>query len=211
MSSKQCLNVVWFVVCFILAPFSLAHASGLEAGSWGGKVRAGPGKNYDQIGSLQNGDPVVLLKRFDVASSEYPWFELTFKGGQVGYQWGGILCAFESAVEGVYKQCEKDNRPLVPRLFACSEEAGLRSKNSKRETQIKFVANGPRNTDRFEIYWLDYDGQRKKYKTLTPGQSWTVKTYPSHPWLVLRVSNSGARSCFALVRGRKQSSELQVR
>ena len=79
MSSKQCLNVVWFVVCFILAPFSLAHASGLEAGSWGGKVRAGPGKNYDQIGSLQNGDPVVLLKRFDVASSEYPWFELTFK------------------------------------------------------------------------------------------------------------------------------------
>ena len=72
MSSKQCLNVVWFVVCFILAPFSLAHASGLEAGSWGGKVRAGPGKNYDQIGSLQNGDPVVLLKRFDVASSDYP-------------------------------------------------------------------------------------------------------------------------------------------
>ena len=49
MSSKQCLNVVWFVVCFILAPFSLAHASGLEAGSWGGKVRAGPGKNYDQV------------------------------------------------------------------------------------------------------------------------------------------------------------------
>ena len=31
MSSKQCLNVVWFVVYFILAPFSLAHASGLEA------------------------------------------------------------------------------------------------------------------------------------------------------------------------------------
>ena len=124
-SSKQCLNVVWFVVYFILAPFSLAHASGFEAGSWGGKARAGFGKNYDQIGSLQNGDPVVLLKRFDVASSEYPWFELTFKGGQVGYQWGGILCAFESAIEGVYKQFEKDNRPLVPRLFACSEEAGL--------------------------------------------------------------------------------------
>ena len=53
MSSKQCLNVVWFVVCFILAPFSLAHASGLEAGSWGGKVRAGPGKNYDQIAACK--------------------------------------------------------------------------------------------------------------------------------------------------------------
>tara|TARA_B100000989_G_scaffold183821_1_gene138344 strand:- start:409 stop:561 length:153 start_codon:yes stop_codon:yes gene_type:complete len=49
--------------------------SGLEAGAWGGKVRLGPCKNYDQIGSLQNGDPVVLLKRFDVASSDYPWFD----------------------------------------------------------------------------------------------------------------------------------------
>ena len=85
-SSKQCLNVVWFVVYFILAPFSSAHASGFEAGSWGGKARAGSGKNYDKIGGLQNGDPVVLLKRFNVASSEYPWFELTFKGGQVGYR-----------------------------------------------------------------------------------------------------------------------------
>ena len=81
--------------------------------------------------------------------------------------------------------------------------------NVKRK--FNFVANGPRNTDRFEICWLDYDGQRKKYKTLTHGQSWTVKTYPSHPWLVLRVSNSVAKSCFALVRGRKKSSELQVR
>ncbi len=111
---------------------------------------------------------MVLLERFDVASNDYPWLKLTFKAGQVGYQWGGILCALGAAIEGVYKKCEKDKRSLVSRLFACSEETGLRSKNSKREKQINFVANGARNTNRFEIYQIDYDGERQKYKTLTP-------------------------------------------
>ncbi|HAL75042.1 MAG TPA: hypothetical protein DCM70_00215 [Rhodobacteraceae bacterium] len=62
--------------------------------------------------------------------------------------------------------------------------------------------------DRFEIYWIEYDEQCQKYKTSTPGHSLMVKTHLSYPWLVLRVSNSGPKSCFALVRGRKQSSEL---
>ena len=71
---------------------SQAYASELKIGSWGGNVRSGPSMDYPKIGSLQNGDPVVLLKKQKPTSDGFNWFKIIYDKGQIGYQWGGILC-----------------------------------------------------------------------------------------------------------------------
>jgi Bacterial SH3 domain len=63
------------------------------AGSWGGVVRDGPGRQYRQVDSLKEGEPVTLMGRSDVIEDGYPWFKIISQSGQTGYQWGGILCS----------------------------------------------------------------------------------------------------------------------
>ncbi len=77
----------------------------VEAGSWGGKVRSGPGVSFEHIASLKEGDAVVLLERTDVVMNGYPWFRIKYETGYEGYKWGGILCATETWVEGVFERC----------------------------------------------------------------------------------------------------------
>lgn len=62
----------------------------VAAGSWGGVLRDGQGQQYRKIGSLAEGEPVTLMARTDVMDNGYPWFKITTKSGQSGYQWGGI-------------------------------------------------------------------------------------------------------------------------
>lgn len=77
----------------------------VRAGSWGGKLRSGPGMEYDQIGSLNIGDPVTLTEDTAIMMNGYPWFRLRTASGKEGYQWGGILCATTVPVDGVFKNC----------------------------------------------------------------------------------------------------------
>lgn len=79
-----------------------------EGASWGGVLRSGPGINYDQIGSLAEGQLVIIEHNTNVMFNGYPWFEISiyYNSGAIkqGYQWGGILCAFDKR-EGVFQQC----------------------------------------------------------------------------------------------------------
>ncbi len=34
------------------------------------------------------------------------------------------------------------------------------------------------------ILWIDFNGQPRDYAALAEGQSWTVKTYLTHPWMI---------------------------
>lgn len=77
----------------------------VRAGSWGGKLRSGPGMEYDQIGSLNIGDTVTLTEDTAIMMNGYPWFRLRTASGKDGYQWGGILCATGVPVEGIFKNC----------------------------------------------------------------------------------------------------------
>ncbi|MEM7692843.1 MAG: SH3 domain-containing protein [Pseudomonadota bacterium] len=61
--------------------------------SYGGIVRAGPGLNFNRVTSLGEGAPITLLRDTGVAMNGYNWFEIQYRGGRTGYQWGGILCA----------------------------------------------------------------------------------------------------------------------
>jgi von Hippel-Lindau disease tumor supressor len=61
------------------------------------------------------------------------------------------------------------------------ELKGLKSINSGLDTTITFVN---RTSQPVKIHWLDYDGKRKPYETLPPGQQCDQPTYVGHPWLV---------------------------
>ena len=99
------------VVCiFFNLQFGGAQAAGVEAGSWGGKVRAGPGKEFAKIGSLKNGDPVILVESTKIFLDGYEWFKIIYNNNSVGYHWGGILCGFDIPISGTYSVCEFDNR-----------------------------------------------------------------------------------------------------
>jgi SH3 domain-containing protein len=75
------------------------------AGSWGGVLRDGPGQQYRKIGSLAEGEPVTLMARTEVMENDFPWFKITTKSGQTGYQWGGILCAIGVERPGLFQTC----------------------------------------------------------------------------------------------------------
>jgi SH3 domain-containing protein len=77
----------------------------VAAGSWGGVLRDGPGQNYRQIGSLQEGEPVTLMSRSDVVENGFPWFKITTQSGKTGYQWGGILCSTGAERPDIFKTC----------------------------------------------------------------------------------------------------------
>lgn len=81
----------------------------MEGASWGGSVRSGPGIEFGKVGSLKEGALVELEENTGVQMNGYPWFKITqynSAGGVTlsGYQWGGILCAFD-AREGVHETC----------------------------------------------------------------------------------------------------------
>lgn len=79
-----------------------------EGASWGGVLRNGPGIEYDKIGFLTEGKLVIIERNTNVMFNGYPWFMISIydTAGNVkkGYQWGGILCAFDKR-DGVFQQC----------------------------------------------------------------------------------------------------------
>ena len=74
------------------------------AQSWGGIVRAGPGIEYDKLGSVAERTPIEILARTGDIMNGYPWFQIRFGDG-VGYQWGGIICGVNQPIDGAYEVC----------------------------------------------------------------------------------------------------------
>ncbi|MFG1802621.1 hypothetical protein ACGFI4_20995 [Micromonospora carbonacea] len=73
-----------------------------------------------------------------------------------------------------------------------SAESRLRSTNGGRSTYVDFV-NARR--ERVVVYWLDWDGRRRQYRTLGPGESYRQQTYVGHPWVVTNDRGWGL-ACF---------------
>jgi len=200
----------FLIACLVGLGFlaTAASADELKIGSWGGNVRSGPSTDYPKIGNLRNGDPVVLLKKQIPAKDGFNWFKIAYGNGQVGYQWGGVLCGFNNKVKGTYGLCDYDNRS-TPRRYECFHLNHFRSKGSKRKTKITFFVGQTDNL--FKIYWIDYNGNKKAYNILSSGMSWTAETYRSHPWAVYKVSASGSEVCHSIVKGKKKSSQWLLR
>lgn len=66
-------------------------------------------------------------------------------------------------------------------FFNKSEIAGDNiSDNSREKTKVRF-----KNTrdEEINVFWIDYKGNPKHYKTLQPGETLSQNTYVSHPWV----------------------------
>jgi hypothetical protein len=75
---------------------------------------------------------------------------------------------------------------------SCQQLFKIRSKNSDTATTITFV-NGA-STVR-AILWLGFDGHPKDYATLQVGESVTLETFLTHPWMVA----TGPGDCLEIV------------
>ena len=84
------------------------------AGSWGGIVRDGPGQQYRKLDSLDEGEDITLMARSDVFENGFPWFKIAYRDGQIGFKWGGILCAKGAARPDVFQTCPAETQRRAP-------------------------------------------------------------------------------------------------
>ncbi|MEZ5535325.1 MAG: hypothetical protein R3F02_06835 [Thiolinea sp.] len=54
-----------------------------------------------------------------------------------------------------------------------------------------------------DVFWLDYQGREKRYKTLEPGEGYTQSTFETHPWRV-RQQHSGEEIALYIPDGKPQ-------
>jgi hypothetical protein len=64
---------------------------------------------------------------------------------------------------------------------SCSQEPSLRSLDGSVATAVQFINAAPQAR---KVYWLDYNGSRVLYNTLTAGTSYVQGTYLTHPWVI---------------------------
>lgn len=59
---------------------------------------------------------------------------------------------------------------------------GLRSTGSSPALTMK-VTN--QRNEAVTVYWVNYSGNLRSYGTIQHGHTWTVRTYGTHPWLIV--------------------------
>lgn len=69
---------------------------------------------------------------------------------------------------------------LAANAEAASCKQGAKSKKSNVPVKVKFVN---KSGEYRGVFWLDYKGKMVNYANLNPGQSYTIDTFVSHPWM----------------------------
>ena len=71
--------------------------------------------------------------------------------------------------------------PTADNPMTCEAYAGARSQNSLVPATVTF----DNQTDGYRsVLWLDFDGQPQQMASLNPGESSTINTYLTHPWMI---------------------------
>ena len=63
----------------------------------------------------------------------------------------------------------------------CSQEGTIVSEASREKSSLKIVNQSQAEA---EIYWLDFAGRRKLYRTVGPGENFDQATFHKHAWLI---------------------------
>ena len=99
-ADKQCKNIDYGA-----HEPPLGEAFPLAAGSWGGVVRSGPGREFSRLGSLAEGERITIIKGTGIVDNDYEWFKIRYRGNREGYQWGGIVCGLDKPIDGAFETC----------------------------------------------------------------------------------------------------------
>lgn len=83
------------------------HAGGfpIRAASGGGVIRSGPGVNFRRLGSTRQFEPLTVIRNTGVMMNNFPWFEIRYRGGRRGFQWGGLICSTNRPFAGTFDTC----------------------------------------------------------------------------------------------------------
>ncbi|GAB6044087.1 VHL beta domain-containing protein [Endothiovibrio diazotrophicus] len=65
--------------------------------------------------------------------------------------------------------------------LSCDQESGQRSNSSGGSASVTFQNDSSATVN---VYWINFQGNRTLYKTLTAGASYRQPTYIGHPWVV---------------------------
>jgi hypothetical protein len=71
--------------------------------------------------------------------------------------------------------------PLAADKKHADEQNGAHSQISNRATSLTFVNTSKQTV---KVYWLDFEGRRVLYQTLKDGETYQIRTYLTHPWVI---------------------------
>ena len=96
------------------------------------------------------------------------------------------------------------NEPVIPPTV---NVPASKSTLGEQATTINFV-----NKSQIEVkvYWVDYTGAEKYYKTLAPGESYVQETFATHPW-VARTSSTNAAVLFVIAATTPITAEIPAK
>src|SRR5690606_31388582 len=87
--------------------------------------------------------------------------------------------------------------------YSCGEEGRLRSQRTDIESRLIFHN---RSGVPVRLFWLDYDGRRRPYMTLDPGETGVQPSFYSHPWLVTDLRGR----CLGIYSARRSDTEITL-
>ena len=91
----------------------------------------------------------------------------------------------------------------VPEAHAADCLANVKSKNSNTPVKVTFV----NKSGEFRgVMWADFNGKLVAYANLQPGQSYTVNTFATHPW----IFTDGPGNCVKMWVARKGVSKFNI-
>lgn len=77
-------------------------------------------------------------------------------------------------------------------VLPCSQQQGLRSEHSREPTKITFVNKSGMYR---AVIWIDFKGGWKDYGGMNPGETKSINTFRTHPWIV----SDGPGNCKQIV------------
>lgn len=113
---------------------------------------------------------------------------------------GSVLgCDKQSSnVPEVYEQSSR-NAVFTALHHQAEVDGAAYSVSGKFKTKIQFLN---RSGEIRKVFWLDYEGNRRLFKELLPGQDHSLNTYLTHPWLITDKGDMALEIYFPDTKGR---------
>ena len=164
--------------------------------SLGGKLRAGPGTQYQQVGSLREGEWLTIIRNTGVRFDGYDWFEVALDNGTRGYQWGGIMCVNGPRFDGIFASCQDES------LFGGSGRAQSGSGSGEAGFLAFAIGSGgvyghgaAPTRQQAEAYALQYCGRADcRVEDVTQAKCHALAVAPGQSWFGAGDNKQAAQS-----------------
>lgn len=121
-----------------------------------------------------------------LAFRDVPVFAITVDGKEMRWKLDGAGAAIDRTMDCARAKGVKAAAAPAPAPQAggrnCPAAGSVRSVEAKRPVEVMFVNETKAPLD---IYWIGYQGERKKYQRVAPHSNVKQKTFATHPWIAV--------------------------